>query len=341
MKVVERLVLDSSLTDENMVYLKQLGIEHLTVAFLEMGTREPPGKSTLSGLRENACYALEDLVAVKQWVESRGLKLSAVGSPSFRHWEKIFFGLPGRDEQIENWIKTIRNLGKAGIPILQNTWVLNAGATIPLWRTSAEKVGRGGTEIVRFDNVVAQQAPVTKFGTLSEDDAWANLSYFLKAVIPVAEESGVTLTLHPVDPQVPSIAGIARPVRSVAAYERLFSMIPSKALQMTFCLGCFTQMLPPAEVYRTIRHFGRQGRIGYVHFRGIRGSIEKFDEVFPDEGDLDMVEAMRALHESGFRGAIQPDHAPHTTGDSEYGHISHAFQIGYLKGVLQGAGALQ
>lgn len=339
MKIVERLVLDSSLTDENMIYLKQLGVDNLTVAFLEQGTKEPPGKSALSGLRDGDFYGLDDLLAVKKWVESRGLTLDAVGSPSFRHWEHIFFGRPERDRQIENWIKTIRNLGKAGIPILQNTWVLNAGAPIPLWRTSSEKIGRGGTEIVRFDNAIAQNAPVTKYGTLSEEEAWANLGYFLRAIIPVAEESGVTFTLHPVDPQVPSIAGIARPVRSVAAYERLFAMVPSRALQMTFCLGCFTQMLPPAEVCKAIRHFGSQGRIGYVHFRGIRGKIDKFDEVFPDEGDLDMVEAMRALHESGYRGPIQPDHAPHTIADSDYGHVSHAFQIGYLKGVLQGAGA--
>jgi len=340
MKLGEKLVLDSSLTDENMAYLKQLGVNHLTVAFLEMGSKEPKGKSSLSRLRENAYYELDDLVALKKWVESRGFELSAIGSPSFRNWGKIFFGQPGRDEQIENWSKTLRNMGEAGIPMLQNTWVLNAGARIPLWRTSVESVGRGGTKIVRFDNALTQNAPITSYGTLAEDDAWANLTYFLKAVIPVAEESGVTMTMHPCDPQVPSIAGIARIIRSIASYDRIFRMMPSKALSMTFCLGCFAQMMESAAVYRAIRHFGRQGRIGYVHFRGVMGTLEKFDEVFPDEGKLDMIRTMKTLKEAGYTGLVQPDHAPHTTGDTEYGHMSHAFQIGYLKGVLQGAGAL-
>jgi len=109
---------------------------------------------------------------------------------------------------------------------------------------------------------------------------------------------------------------------------------------MTFCLGCFAQMMDAVGVYKTIRHFGEEGRIGYVHFRGVRGTLEKFDEVFPDEGKLDMLKAIKVLKEVGFNGIVQPDHAPHTTSDTEYGHISHAFQIGYLKGILQGANAL-
>ena len=78
-----------------------------------------------------------------------------------------------------------------------------------------------------------------------------------------------------------------------------------------------------------------------VHFRGVRGTLEKFDEVFPDEGKLDMLQAVKVLKEVGFNGIIEIDHAPHPTGDTEYGHISHAFQIGYLKGILQGADALE
>ena len=341
MKLGERLVLDSSLTDENMAYLKQLGVNHLTVAFLELATDEPKGKSTLSGLRLGEYFKTEDLVALKKWVESRGLELSAIGTSPFRNWERIMLGKPGRDEQIDNWNKTLRNMGEAGIPQLQYGWMLNAGAWIPLWRTSAENVGRGDTKIVRFDYEVARKAPVTSYGEISEETMWDNLTYFLKAVIPVAEEAGVTMVLHPCDPQVPSIAGIARIIRSIESYDRVFKIITGKANSMTFCLGCFAQMLDTAGVYRAIRHFGRQGRIGYVHFRGVRGTLEKFDEVFPDEGKLDMLKTLKVLKEVGFNGIVQPDHAPHTIGDTEYGHISHAFQIGYLKGILQGADALE
>lgn len=340
MKLGERLVLDSTLSDENMSYLKQLGVNYLTVSFLEMGNEEPKEKSPLSRLREGDYFKTDDLVTLRKWVEDYGFELSAMGATAFRHRDKIFLGEAGRDEQIENWNKSLRNMGKAGIPMLQYNWTLNAGAWIPLWRTSAETVGRGGTRIVRFDYEVAMKAPATNFGEISEKTLWDSLTYFLKAVIPVAEEAGVKMVMHPCDPQVPSLAGIARIIRSAENYNRVFEIMPSKANNMIFCLGCFAQMMDAAGVYKAIRRFGKEDRIGYVHFRGVRGTLEKFDEVFPDEGKLDMLKAVKVLKEVGFNGIVQPDHAPHTTSDTEYGHISHAFQIGYLKGILQGADAL-
>ena len=104
---------------------------------------------------------------------------------------------------------------------------------------------------------------------------------------------------------------------------------------MVFCLGCFAQMLDTNGVCDAIRHFGSRNRIGYVHFRNINGSREKFDEVYPDEGKLDMLKAVRSLKETGFQGYIIPDHTPHGIGDTEYGHRGRAFEIGYMKGLMQ------
>ena len=115
MKIGEGLFLGSSLTDENMVFLKQLGVNHLSVV-LEMGRNEPKGKYPLSRLREGACYETDDLVALRKWVESHGLELSGISVRLFPRWEKIILGQAGRDEQIENWNKSLRNMGKAGIP---------------------------------------------------------------------------------------------------------------------------------------------------------------------------------------------------------------------------------
>lgn len=340
MKIGESLGLENTLTDENMTYLKQLGVDDLLVGITPLGTDEPKGKSPLSGLRTDAYFAIEDLVALKKWVESHGFRFYGIGLLVWPRWDKILLGEPGRDEQIEGWNKSLRNMGKAGIPLLQYNIMINDGAWIPLWRTSADYVGRGGTRIVRFDYEFARNAPITGLGEISDSTMWDNLTYFLKAVVPVAEEAGVKLAMHPCDPQVPSLAGIARIIRSVESYDRLFERLPGKANAMCFCLGCFAQMMDAEGVYNTIRHFGQAGRIGNVHFRGVRGTLEKFDEVFADEGKLDMLKAVRALKESGFNGTIQIDHAPHPTSDTEYGHRSHAVQVGYLKGILQGADAL-
>ncbi len=339
MNVGEPLALGSTLTDENMVFLKQLGVNHLS-AFLEKGRNTSKEKYRLSRLMESPCYETDDLIELKKWVESHGLELSGISLVLFPRWGKILLGQAGRDEQIENWNKSLRNMGEAGISLVQYNCMINAGSWMPLWRTTAENVGRGGARIVRFDYDIARKAPLTEYGEISEEAMWDNLIYFLKAVIPVAEQAGVTMAMHPYDPQVPSLAGIARIVTSVEAFNRVFEIVPSRMNSMTFCLGCFGQIMDAEHVYAAIRHFGKKGRIGRVHVRGVRGTMEKFDEVFPDEGNLDMLQAVKVLKEVGFDGVCEIDHAPHVTCDTDFGHISHAFQIGYLKGILQGAGAL-
>ena len=339
MKIGERLALGSTLTDENMVFLKQLGVNLLSAA-LETG-REPKGNYPFSKLRERAYYELDDLIALRKWVESHGLELSGINLAMFPRWEKILFGQPGRDEQVENWNKSLRNLGEAGIPMLQYNCMINAGSSMPLWRTSAEKIGRGGTLIFKFDYATAKKSPLTNYGEVSEKIMWDNLTYFLKAVIPVAEQAGVTMTMHPADPPVSGLAGIARIMRDIEAYDRVFKIMPDRANCMTFCLSTFGQMLDAEGVYTAIRHFGKDNRIGCVHFGGVKGTLEKSEEAFPDEGKLDMLQAVKVLKEVGYDGIIEIDHAPHPIGDTDYGHMSHAFQIGYLKGILQGAGVLE
>ena len=339
MKIGERLALGSTLTDENMVFLKQLGVNLLSAA-LETG-REPKGSYPLSTLREGAYYEFDDLVALKKRVESHGLELYSINLAMFPRWEKILLGQAGRDEQIENWNKSLKNLGKAGIPMVQYNCMINAGSSMPLWRTSAEKTGRGGTQIFKFDYDVAKKAPLTNYGEVSAKIMWDNLTYFLKAVIPVAEKAGVMMTMHPYDPPVASLAGIARIIRNVKAYNRVFKVVPERANCMTFCLSTFGQMLDAKHVYEAIRHFGEENRIGCVHFGGVKGTLEKSEEAFPDEGKLDMLRAVNVLKEIGFNGIVEIDHAPHPIGDTDYGHMSHAFQIGYLKGILQGAVVLE
>jgi mannonate dehydratase len=338
MKIGERLALGSTLTDNNMVFLQQLGVDRLSAA-LETG-REPKGEYPFQQLKTGDYYKVADLVALKKWVESHGLELSSINLAMFPRWEKILLGRPGRDEQIDNWKKSLENLGRAGIRLVQYNPMINAGSAMPLWRTSADKIGRGGTLIFKFDYDIARQLPLTNYGELTEKVMWANFLYFLKAVITTAEKAGVTMSLHPYDPPVLSLAGIARVIHNVAAFDRVFKEVPSKANCMTFCLSTFGQMLENADVYKAIRHFAKADRIGCVHFSGVKGTLAQSEEAFPDESRLDMLQAVRTLKASGFNGLIEVDHAPHPIGDTDYGHMSHAFQIGYLKGIMQGAGAI-
>jgi len=150
----------------------------------------------------------------------------------------------------------------------------------------------------------------------------------------------VKMCLHPYDPPVPNLAGIARVIHNVAAYDRLFKTVPEKANCMTFCLSTSGRCWIMKLFIRQLT-FRQENRIGCVHFSGVKGTLEQSEEAFPDESRLDNLRAVRTLKESGFNGLIEVDHAPHPIGDTDYGHMSHAFQIGYLKGIMQGAGALE
>lgn len=339
MKFGERLTLDGTLNDENMTFLKQLDVNNL-MAGVGAAAGQPEKMPVVSKLRHGDYWETEDLLELKKLVEGRGFGLFGMSHTPFARWDKIIRGLPGRDQQVENWNKSLRNLGKAGIPMLQYNWVIDAAAWLGNWRTTDKTVGRGGARLVSFDYEVAKKVPVTAFGEITEDEMWVNLTYFLKAVIPVAEEAGVKMVVHPADPQVPSIAGVARIIRSPEAYDRLFNIVKSDGNGMVFCLGCFSQMLEPEDVYNAIRHFGAAKKIGYVHFRNVSGTREKFDEVYPDEGKLDMLKCIQLLKEVGYKDIIIPDHTPHGAGDTEYGHRGRAYAIGYMKGLMQAAAAL-
>ena len=168
---------------------------------------------------------------------------------------------------------------------------------------------------------------------IAEEQLWENIAYFLERVIPVAEEVGVRIALHPDDPPVPEpLGGAARIVGSVPNYERIFDLVESDANGMLFCQGCVAEM--GADVLETIRTMGSRNKIVFVHFRNIRGSSYKFQEVFIDEGDVDMVRAMETYRDVGFNGPFMMDHTPgipHHSGS----WAGRAYANGYIRALIQ------
>jgi mannonate dehydratase len=162
---------------------------------------------------------------------------------------------------------------------------------------------------------------------------WENIEYFLKHIVPVAEEAGVRLALHPDDPPIPEpMAGAARIVSTLEQYKRIFDLAPSPSNAMLFCQGCVAEM--GVDVMQAIREIGSLGKIVYVHFRNIRGTPHNFQEVFVDEGDVDMYQAMQTYKEAGFEGPFMMDHTPGIPGDRA-GRDGHAFATGYIRAMIQ------
>jgi mannonate dehydratase len=275
---------------------------------------------------------LDTRVKIKATYRASGLSIAGVESHPVAA-EKIKLGLPGRDEEIANYCAVIEALGKVGIPMC----CYNFMAGIGWYRTKTDIPERGGALASEFDNRVAEEQGLTRWGRVSEEKIWDNLAYFLKRVIPVAEKANVKMALHPDDPPLSPLRGIGRILTSAEAFRRVLQIVPSPVNGIAFCQANFKLM--GEDIKSLVREFGRQGRIFFVHLRDVLGTRERFRETFHDNGPTDMAEMLKLYHEVGFRGPIRPDHAPTLADESNqrpgYAMQGKVFAIGYMKGIAQ------
>jgi len=276
-------------------------------------------------------WSFPSLLRVKTAYNDFGFSLDVIESRP--PMNKIKLGLPGADQELEWCCDLIRNMGKLGIPCWCPEWmpVLN-------WtRTSTTIPARGGALATGFDNELMKNAPLTEYGEVSEETLWKNLKIFLETVVPVAEEAGVNLAMHPDDPPLSPLRGMGRIMSSIDNYQKMLDLVPSPVNGIGLCQGNFTLMTD--DLPGVIRHFGEQKKIFFVHFRDVRGTVEKYQETFHDEGKTDMAACMRAYRDIGYEGVLRPDHVPTMEGDSNdnpsYSSIGRLFAIGYIVGLRE------
>lgn len=284
------------------------------------------------GLEDVKPWEYKAVVAVKEAWDKVGLKLRVIEGPPALG-EKTKLGLAGRDEEIANFISLMKNLAKVGIDTICYNWM----PIIGWYRTQNDRPGRGGALVTAFDYEAIKELPLTQYGEVSKETLWKNLEYFLKAVVPEAEKAGIKLAMHPDDPQVDSIRGIARIMTTADAFKRLLELYPSPNNGITMCQGNFALM--GDDIPALIEYFGKRNKIHFVHFRNVRGDKFNFEETFHDEGIIDMYKAMKAYYDIGFRGPIRPDHVPTMAGDSNehpgYSTIGTLYALGYMRGLME------
>lgn len=177
-----------------------------------------------------------------------------------------------------------------------------------------------------------QAAPGT-LPSATPEQLWDRLRDFLDALVPVAEEAGVTLAAHPDDPPLPTVRGQPRLVYRPDLYQKLIDLKPSPRNALEFCVGTVAEM-PEGDVYEAVDTYARQGKLAYIHLRNVRGKAPHYRETFIDEGDVDMMRILRILKKHGYSGMIIPDHAPQVTCAAPW-HAGMAYALGYIRAALQ------
>lgn len=300
---------------------RQLGVEHAVCAVPDGPDQPPP-------------WDFDHLLRLKQRFADAGFTLSVIESAPASIQEPIKLGAPDRDEHIDHFCQLIENMGRLGIPVICHNWM----AGLSWQRTSMGLPGRGGALVTGYDHAVLGSAPSTRWGEITHTELWDNMAYFLRRVVPVAERAGVRLAVHPDDPPVPEIRGIARILTSPEAMKRVIDLVPSPANGVTLCQGTVSSM--GVDVPAAVRLLGGTERVFFVHFRDVRGTPERFVETFQDEGQTDMAAAIRAYDEVGFDGFMRVDHVPTMAGEDNgqpgYETLGRLYALGYARGLIEG-----
>jgi mannonate dehydratase len=317
----------SPTTPEMLSFFKRHGVDHIC------GYPPDPGA--------RGRWTVDDLQRTRDLCVRHGVTLAMVALPFLtsshvdheRRGAIVLGESPERDRDIDDVIAMIAECAQAGIPAIKYNLSL-----LGVLRT-ASTPGRGGTTYSTWRlNSAKPEPPLTRAGRVTADLAWERITYFLDRVIPACEQHKVRAACHPHDPGVPpeGYQGVCRVLGTVDGLKRLVSIRESPYHGLNLCLGTVAEMLttPAQEIHEVIRHFGMRGKIFNIHFRNIRGGRDDFREVFPDEGDMNMVEVARTLREVDYDGMLMPDHMPHHPDDANQLQ-AFAFGYGYIKAILQ------
>ena len=303
------------LSDENLTLAAQCGVDQIVVRY--------PGPD------------LTEFNRMQQRIRSFGMEIGVV--EGYLPIDRIKLGTDDGTD-LAAMKALIRHLSDLDIRLV----CYNFMAGTDWIRTSVDTLERGGSKVTAFRLADLDKARIPgrpAFRAELEPGAkrpelWKNLQNFLEEIIPVAEDAGVVMAMHPDDPPLPQLLGNDRIMHDVAGFERLVEIVKSPSNKIAFCQGSFSEM--GIDIPATIRRIG--SHIAYVHYRDVVGTADDFRESWQDNGQTDMAEAMRAYREVGFSGPMRPDHVPQMIGEDDgepgYTMLGRLFAFGYIRGMM-------
>ncbi|MCC7490744.1 MAG: mannonate dehydratase [Fimbriimonadaceae bacterium] len=308
-------------SDDELRFARQLGVEWVM-------TMLPDGQHTL-----------DDYRALQRRFADFGLRIYRLANHRCHNMEAITLATPEREARLAEYLDYLRLLGAAGIRYATYAHMANG-----IWSSERETV-RGGApaRALRLDRdptgwwiEQSWRGELTHGRRYGEQELWDNFAWFLERAVPVAEEAGVYLGIHPDDPPVYDLGGIPRCIAGTfAGYQRALALADSPNVGVCLCVGCWLEGGPAmgADVVTAIREFGGQGKLFKIHLRNVTAPLpEGFVETFLDDGYQNMVEVVRALHEVGFTGALISDHLPQMVGGR---YAAEGYAVGYMRALIQ------
>jgi mannonate dehydratase len=315
------LQIGNNFTGEDLTFAKQLGVGYVSIP-------------TTGG-------TYEVFASFKQRVEAAGLKVANIGNASVHNMPEVTLNLPGRDAKIEEYKQYLRDLGRAGISYTTYAHMGNG-----IWSSQQEKT-RGEAPARAFHEADAKghwldktfEGPLTHGRKFTTEELWVNYTYFMKQVVPVAEEAGVRIGIHPDDPPVPELGGVPRCIfGTFDGYVRALEIANSPNIGVCLCCGTWMEggKHMGKDVFEAARAFAQMGKLWKIHFRNVTAPVPDFVETYVDDGYTDMKKLMRTLVEIDFRGILIADHVPQMVGGSKTGW---AYSIGYIRALYDMARA--
>lgn len=313
------LQIANQFTDEDLTFAKQLGVGYVSI---------PGSKGTYEYFAEG-----------KRRVEAAGLKIANMGNSSVHNMPEVTLNLPGRDAKIEEYKQYLRNLSKAGIYYTTYAHMGNG-----IWSSERETT-RGGAPARAFHLKTAKgvwdgktfEQPLSHGRKFTKEELWENYTYFIKQVVPVAEETGVRIGIHPDDPPVPELGGVPRCIfGNFDGYAKALEIANSPNIGVCLCCGTWMEggKYMGKDVFEAARAFAKMGKLWKIHFRNVTAPVPDFVETYVDDGYTDMKKLMRTLVDVDFRGILIADHVPRMVGDARTGW---AYSIGYIKALYDTA----
>src|SRR5262245_9997983 len=294
------LQIPNEFADDDLIFAKQLGVEYVSIP-----TR-------------GGTYDL--FLRFKQRVEGAGLKVANIGNSDVHNMPEVTLNLPGRDQKIEQYKQYLRDLAQAGIFYTTYAHMGNG-----IWSSKSETT-RGGAAARSFRHETAKgywvgrvfEPPLTHGRKFTPDELWENYNDFIRHVVPVAEELGIRIGIHPDDPPVPELGGVPRNIfGTFEGYGRALRMADSPNIGVCLCCGTWMEGGPAMgkDVIEAIREFANLGKLWKIHFRNVSAPIPYFVETFVDDGYTDARKVMRAVSEVEFRGILNADHVSQRVGE--------------------------